>query len=115
MIRFKEDTDADKRKFAQILYKQFYIDGKWKFSGNEIAKIDGWPEKLDIENFELYAAGEDFVCFVAGGDWQQMVKVSVVKSFNKNILRIDPFYDYQEMSKKSLQAALEHLRIVCSE
>jgi hypothetical protein len=107
MLRFKESSDDDKKKFARLLYRQFYRDGEWRFNGNEIAKIDGWPKRLDIENFEIRAVGSDYVCFEAGGDWQQMTLCSVKKAFNKNTLRIVPFDYYSEMNAVDIAAGLE--------
>jgi hypothetical protein len=112
---FKETSDEDKKKFARLLYKQFFIDGDWHFSGIEVAKLDGWPEGLDIENFEIYAAGDDFVCFIAGGDWQYMTLCSITKAWNKNSLKITPFDDHGEMNTADVKSALEKIRIAGSE
>jgi hypothetical protein len=111
MLVFKESSDEDKKKFARLLYKQFFIDGGWRFSGNEVAKLDGWPKGLDIENFEMYAAGDDFVCFIAGGDWQEMALCSIAKTWNKNSLKITPFDYHKEMNAADMKAALERLRM----
>jgi hypothetical protein len=115
MFRFVETSDKDAKKFAQLLYKQFFIDGDWKFGGNDVAGIKGWPERLDIENFELHSVGSDHVSFMAGGDWQQMVICSIVKDWNKDILKITPFDFYPEMSVEDKKTALERLRIAGSE
>jgi hypothetical protein len=115
MLVFKESSDEDKKKFARLLYKQFFIDDKWRFSGNEVAKLDGWPERLDIENFEVYAVGDDFVCFSAGGDWQYTALCSITKAWSKNSLKITPFDYHKEMETADIQAALERLRIIGSE
>jgi hypothetical protein len=115
MLVFKESSDEDKKKFARFLYKQFFFDGEWHFSGNEVAKLDDWPKRLDTENFEICAAGDDFVCFEAGGDWQCMALCSIVKAWGKNSLKIAPFDYHGKMKSADIRVALERLRIIGSE
>jgi hypothetical protein len=107
MLKFVESFDGDKRKFAQLFYKQFFIDGKWQFG--DVTKLKGYPEGLNTENLEIYSVGDDYVCFIAGGDWQKMTVFDVKKSWSKNALKVEPFYDHPEMNSAEVKTGLENL------
>ena len=117
MLRFCEGTNQDKR-FAKLIYNKFWNEQKGKFdflNRKLMSGIPGWPEGLDTENLELYSVGNDHVTVVAGGDWQEMTLVSVVKSYGKNKLVWRPFDSYTEQNTEQIRQCCDVLLALASE
>jgi len=114
MLRFLEGNEKDWKKFAKLVYDFFWDEEKdwFDFYGRRfdmVKKIEGWPEKLDLENFEVNSVGVNYISFVAGGDWQEMVPVTLCKHFTQNKLVFKPFDAQLEMTSRRITDALRDL------
>jgi hypothetical protein len=73
--------DQKKEKFEQAFYEFFKDeDGKIGLNGDtqhRIQKLDRYPEGVDMENCEFHSIGDNTVTIAAGGDWQQMINITL--------------------------------------
>ena len=105
IARLSED-EKENRAFAKAFRDKFYKDGKWKFSEADIKSLEGFPEKLDLENNEVHSVGNDYVCFVGGGDWQASTYYDVVLKTGR--LQVKPFeYHEKDDTVSGLKELLE--------
>ncbi|GHV91206.1 hypothetical protein AGMMS50268_17090 [Spirochaetia bacterium] len=80
---------AKKNKFDQAFYEFFKNkDGDIDIFGNryKLTHLEKYPKGLDLENFEIFDMGGDYVTFIGGGDWQDMVKFTVAEKSGKLII-----------------------------
>ncbi|MDR2650116.1 MAG: hypothetical protein LBB94_10435 [Clostridiales bacterium] len=102
MIRFIE-TIKFNPAFAKAVYDVFYNTEKDKldFYGKRYhLDLDGWPKGLDMENFEIDYIGPDSLVFLSGGDWQEMVPVTLRLKRDSRKLIWCPFDSYPKRNSK---------------
>jgi hypothetical protein len=113
MVRFVESIKFDPA-FAKAVYDAFYNLERQKldFYGNRFRnknKFEGWPDGLDMENFEVVYVGGDHIVFVSGGDWQEMIPVALqLKRDSKNLIW-SPFDGYTKNSHTEISLGLQDL------
>ena len=100
--------------FAKTVYDAFYDSEKNKldFYGRRFkykTEWDGWPEGLDMENFEIDYIGSDRLVFLSGGDWQEMVPVSLCLKKDTNKLIWCPFDGYTRKSATEIKLGCKDL------
>jgi hypothetical protein len=109
MVRFIESIKFDPA-FAKAVYKAFYDPKLQKLDlynrSKYKRKFDGWPDGLDMENFEVVSVRGDSIVFVSGGDWQEMIPVSLCLKKDSNKLIWRPFDGYIEDSKDHIKFGL---------
>jgi hypothetical protein len=111
MIRFIE-TIKFNPAFAKAVYDAFYNSEKKKldFYGNRYhLDLDGWPKGLDMENFEIDYIGPDSLIFLSGGDWQEMVPVTLCLKRDSRILIWKPFDAYTSKSAAEIKIGCQDL------
>jgi hypothetical protein len=115
MIRFIEAIKFDPA-FAKAVYDAFYNPEKDKLDFYKIRKIkitdlakDGWPKDLDMENFEIDSIGPDSLVFLSGGDWQEMVPVTLRLKKDSNKLIWSPFDSYTRKSATEIKVGCRDL------
>jgi hypothetical protein len=111
MIRFIE-TIKFNPAFAKTVYDAFYDSEKDKldFYGKRYrVKFDGWPKDLNMEYFEIDYIGPDSLVFLSGGDWQEMVPVSLCLNKNSHNLVWSPFDAYTKKSADEIKIGCRDL------
>jgi hypothetical protein len=111
MIRFIEKIKFD-TAFAKSVYDAFYDSEKEKldFYGKRYkVKFAGWPEGLDMENFEIDGIGGDFIVFLSGGDWQELVPVKLCLKRDSRTLVWSPFDSYTRKSRAEIKLGCRDL------
>jgi hypothetical protein len=113
MVRFVETVKFDPA-FAKAVYDAFYDTERQKldFYGNRFKnknKFDGWPDGLDMENFEVVSVGGDRIVFVSGGDWQEMIPVALQRKRDSKKLIWNPFDGYTENNRTDISLGLKDL------
>ena len=103
--------------FAKAIYDAFYDpeEGKLDFYSSRFKykkELEGWPDGLDMENFEVDSIHSESIVFVSGGDWQDMVSVSL--GLYKGKLCWTPFDPRSDMSRTEINCACKDL-INCAE
>ena len=116
MVRFIE-TIKFNPAFAKAIYNAFYDSEKedLDFYGRRFKykkEWEGWPHGLDMENFEIDSIHSESITFVSGGDWQDMVPVSL--GLYKGKLCWTPFDPRSNMSRTEINCACKDL-INCAE
>jgi hypothetical protein len=101
-----------KNNFEQALYDFFKNDnGEIDVQGNryKLQDLDGYPKGLDLENFEIFDIGGDYVTFIGGGDWQEMERFTVAEKDGK--IAIIPLYDGEgvHVSKRDSKRRLKEI------
>jgi len=100
--------------FAKAIYDAFYDSEKQKldFYGNRFkykTEWEGWPKHLDMENFEIDGFSSDSLVFVSGGDWQEMVPVTLCLKRDTKKLIWCPFDSYTKKSATEIKSACQDL------
>jgi hypothetical protein len=111
MIRFIE-TIKFEPIFAKAVYDAFYDSEKQKldFYGKRYeTKFDGWPDGLDMENFEIDYIGGNSLVFLSGGDWQEMVPVTLHLKRDSHKLIWSPFDGYTRSSAAEIKLGCKDL------
>jgi hypothetical protein len=111
VIRFIE-TIKFNPAFAKAVYDAFYDPEKDKldFYGKRYhVKFDGWPKALDMENFEIDYIGPDSLVFLSGGDWQEMVPVTLCLKKDSRNLAWSPFDSYTRKSTAEIKIGCRDL------
>jgi hypothetical protein len=113
VIRFIETIKFDPA-FAKAVYDAFYDSEKQKldFYGRRYrykAKWDGWPDGLDMENFELDGINSNCLVFLSGGDWQEMVPVTLCLKRDSHKLIWAPFDSYIRKSSAEIKCGCKDL------
>jgi hypothetical protein len=111
MVRFIESIKFNSA-FAKAIYDAFYDPEKEEldFYGKRFKykkKWEGWPDGLDMENFEIDSLGSEHIVFVSGGDWQEMVPVAL--RLYKGKLIWCPFESYTKKSNVEIKCACKDL------
>jgi hypothetical protein len=116
----KSLTDSPKilnEKFVRAFYDFFKDeDGAVNLHKNcfKIKELDGYPEGVDMENCEFRSMGADTVTIEAGGDWQQMVNITLGEKNGK--LEIVNLYDGNAlMNRKDLNQRIKEICIICDD
>ena len=114
MVRFIETIKFDPA-FAKAIYDAFYDAEKQTldFQGRRFkyAKAwKGWPDGLDLENFEIVGISSEEIVFESGGDWQEMIPVSLCLN-KSNKLSWKPFEPYTCIKKSytEIKCAIQDL------
>jgi len=112
VIRFIESIQFNPA-FAKAVYDMFYDSENENLDFNGLryemmTKIDGWPKGLDMENFEMVSIGRDYIVFVSGGDWQEMIPVTLRLGKNTKFIW-SPFEPYTENSRTEIKCACQDL------
>jgi hypothetical protein len=111
MIRFIESIKFNP-VFAKAVYDAFYDSEKQKldFDGKRYrVKFDKWPKGLDMENFEIDYIGPDSLVFLSGGDWQEMVPVTLCLKRDSHDLIWKPFDAYTRKSADEIKLGCQDL------
>jgi hypothetical protein len=113
MVRFIERIKFNPI-FAKAVYDAFYDPEKEKFDfyGRRFQyknKFDGWPDKLDMENFDIVHIGGDDLVFQSGGDWQHPASVGLSLKRNSHTLIWNPFEAYSHNSDAEIKLGLQDL------
>jgi hypothetical protein len=113
MIFFVETIKFD-LAFAKAVYNAFYDSEKriLDFNGRRYrckTKWKGWPDGLDMENFELVQVGKDFLVFESGGDWQEMIPVALCLGRDSHGLVWSPFDSYVRDNRAKIKLGLQDL------
>jgi hypothetical protein len=111
VIRFIETIKFDPA-FAKAVYDAFYDPKKEKldFYGNRYkVKIDEWPDGLSMENFEIDYIGTDSLVFLSGGDWQEMVPVTLRLKRDSHKLIWCSFDSYTRKSAAEIKLGCQDL------
>jgi hypothetical protein len=100
--------------FAKAVYDAFYDSEKESldFYGRRFkykTKFDGWPDKLDMENFEIVYVGSDKIVFESGGDWQTPASVALCLKKDSHTLIWSPFESYTKNSQAEIKLRLQDL------
>ena len=116
MVIFVESVQFNP-DFAKAVYDAFYDPEREQldFYGKRLSykkKWEGWPEHLDMENFDLVGFGSDHLTFQSGGDWQEGASVSLY--LKKGKLCWVPFDAYTKRSRIEIKCACKDL-INCAE
>jgi hypothetical protein len=72
-------------------------------------KFDGWPDGLDMENFEIDYIGGNSLIFLSGGDWQEMVPVTLCLKRDSHKLIWKPFDAYTSTSAAEIKLGCQDL------
>jgi hypothetical protein len=115
MIRFIETIKFDPA-FAKAVYDAFYDPEKDKLDFYKIRKIkiDGWPDDLSTENFEIKSISPNSLVFVSGGDWQEMIPVTLCLKRDSHKLVWSPFDSYTKKSSAEIKNGCRDL-ICCAQ
>jgi hypothetical protein len=116
MVRFIESIKFDPA-FAKAIYDVFYDpeDKRLDLRGGRFKPSwKGWPDSLSIENLEVVSIGSDYLVFVSGGDWQEMIPVKLRLKPNTNKLEWKPFESYTKNSATEIKLGCQDL-INCAE
>jgi hypothetical protein len=113
MIRFIE-TIKFNPAFAKAVYKAFYDSDSqelafYKKRFKYRKKFYGWPDSLDMENFEVASVSGDHIVFVSGGDWQEMAPVTLLLKQDSNNLIWRPFDSYVKDGNTKIKLGLQDL------
>jgi hypothetical protein len=111
MIRLIEVIKFDP-VFAKAVYDTFYDSEKQKldfYGKRHETKFDGWPDGLDMENFEIDSIGGKSLVFLSGGDWQEMVPVTLCLKRDSHTLIWSPFDGYTRSSPAEIKLGCQDL------
>jgi 8-oxo-dGTP pyrophosphatase MutT (NUDIX family) len=100
--------------FAKAVYDAFYDSEKetLDFYGKRYKykdKFDGWPDHLDMENFEICYIGSDCITFQSGGDWQDYATVTLCFKRDSHKLIWKPFDATSEDSQSEIKHKIKCL------
>lgn len=98
MTEYKPDAD-----FAEAITKMFMDEKSNSINVREnrykIRDLEGFPKGVDLENAEVVFIDRDEMTVAAGGDWQQMVNITIGIKDGK--LKVISLYDYRDKYKAS--------------
>ena len=99
-----ESDQLKKRLIFEKVFYEFFKDEEGKISLNneavhKLKALEGYPEGVDTENCCFHCISSDKVIISAGGDWQQMVNITLGEKNGK--LEIIELYSGEELMSKS--------------
>lgn len=73
--------------------------------------LDGWPQELDTENYEIEIIEPKRLIGWAGGDWQQEVWFAIIEKGGKPV--IDSLFDGNfELMKQTQEEYTDNLKAI---